>query len=1164
MHNNYEPFNSKIKYDIGKMNSLIDYQLNDYNLSLINLFNEINEYYFYTVNITNINITIKSYIKSIDNILENYKKQINTDYRIHNSYLNSMKKLYKLQIEKYKEDIGEFSNNFNFELMNMTLDLGQYISEILNKDYEDLEFPFIYENAKIFEENEEIYMEKINNIFINLKNKILNIFQDNYNTFLFNLTSQKNYVSNNFIIKLKENYTYCYNYSKYNFKEIILEDELNWERYENYTEKIKNCSNEKNINSSFCKNIEEINYVNETKFWMNCNNNNFFNFSNIIIEELDDLSKNKINYIINNISNILNEYLFDGIYLEKFFFDEFSLNVTEINNISSMNLNEFFYDFENFQDISEYLSYHITNEYINDLKEIFIQNFNDSYYDFIKDYLINEINISLYSEIIDKINMNINYISKKIIEENKYYIYLLSNTKELGFTTKEYLLNLYPYLFNKVNDTVSILLEKFLDEDLFYFYKENKNIFSDYYLNYLIDSRNNENGHLMEIFKFNQYLNDLIDDKEFNKSLQNISERLLKEEIMIKLKKETIKIIYQNINNFNDILFSLFIGMNETLEQIITLNYDDELLPIVTENKNFIKIVNNQNNRFNFEVSDSPFITFDNFTSLYLIPPLNKIKEQYNQIEDELLKMTLNIIDNFDNKYEFIKSKLDKENKIKNIEKYFNKTNNLLDNNLNLLFKDVYAIKDKLFEYTYKNGLNGKDHKKRNLNLIYTKKVKSNYNTHIINNNRLKNKSHNKIYINHSNKNKERILNSNSESGSYNLYHIQKEFKNINKSIYSFNKDILSSDFKKINNNLNIFILKVQNCLIQLERTIDLSAFKISGILTKESIIKFKEKLYYQYNLIYSFVYDYIEDITYHIINYINLLNFKTNATLISQKLNETIFYIYDELSFSINNKFDVLNYGNLGRRRLEWIWEKEDIAEEIKDKFLRLNFPISFSINLFDLLKHCGINISEYNYTIPLGESGLKINLKFEFTLIIGFEIGFEYFISNNDFHIYIDLYIEAGASISAEFGYFKDFSLERPRYSITKLNKLINITDKDWNLCKNYSKEIANSSCTDNNPSKFPEIDFLSLSLAIGVRINIASVRIGLKYEFSTKNKSNQIVIYYNIKVCCINMYFYFELKFLDLFSVKFEFGFELLCLYEKDANKTIFKNFPNLNAK
>jgi len=228
------------------------------------------------------------------------------------------------------------------------------------------------------------------------------------------------------------------------------------------------------------------------------------------------------------------------------------------------------------------------------------------------------------------------------------------------------------------------------------------------------------------------------------------------------------------------------------------------------------------------------------------------------------------------------------------------------------------------------------------------------------------------------------------------------------------------------------------------------------------------------------------------------------------------------------------------------------------------LNFPITFSINLFDYLKHCGINISEYNYTVPLDGSGFKLNFKFEFTLIIGFEIGFNYFISNQDFHIYIDLYVEIGTSISAEFGYFKDFSLERPRLPITKLNKLNKIDDKDWNLCKSYSNKTNNSSDANNTSKVYPELDFLSLSSAIGVSINIASARIGLKYEFSTMNKSNQIAFYYNIKLCCINMYIYFELKFLDLFSVKLEFGFELFCIYEKDANITAFKYIPNLNAQ
>lgn len=87
-------------------------------------------------------------------------------------------------------------------------------------------------------------------------------------------------------------------------------------------------------------------------------------------------------------------------------------------------------------------------------------------------------------------------------------------------------------------------------------------------------------------------------------------------------------------------------------------------MPIVTKNNNVIKILNNQNNRNTFEKSDNPLIIFGNFTSLYLIPPLNIIIEHYNQIEIELLGKINNIIDNI---YELIKNKLDKDNKINNI-----------------------------------------------------------------------------------------------------------------------------------------------------------------------------------------------------------------------------------------------------------------------------------------------------------------------------------------------------------------------------------------------------------------------------------------------------------------------------------------------------------------
>ena len=342
--------------------------------------------------------------------------------------------------------------------------------------------------------------------------------------------------------------------------------------------------------------------------------------------------------------------------------------------------------------------------------------------------------------------------------------------------------------------------------------------------------------------------------------------------------------------------------------------------------------------------------------------------------------------------------------------------------------------------------------------------------------------------------------------------------------------------------------------------------------MTKEKINIFKEKLYYQYNLINSFIFDYIEDITYNIINYINLINLKTN-TIISPKLNETIVSIYDELSAIINNKFDVLNYENLERRRLESIFDKDkdtgklNISGKILDNLQEWNlilFPIS--INLFDFLKQCGIDIAEKSKAFNIG-GGFKLNLKIEMTLIIGFEFWLNFYFSGKYTEIYIELYIEAGISLSAEFGYFKDFTkleLLKTINDLLKLGKDLTDVKENLNLCSRFKTKKNNTNNIDDNQKNLTNIKFLSISIAVGVDINLASIRGGIKYEYSTKENSNKIFLYYEFKTCCIKLYFYFEFKFLDLISIKLEFGFDLLCLYKHNDSYPKDKDIPTLNAQ
>ena len=102
------------------------------------------------------------------------------------------------------------------------------------------------------------------------------------------------------------------------------------------------------------------------------------------------------------------------------------------------------------------------------------------------------------------------------------------------------------------------------------------------------------------------------------------------------------------------------------------------------------------------------------------------------------------------------------------------------------------------------------------------------------------------------------------------------------------------------------------------------------------------------------------------------------------------------------------------------------------------------------------------------------------------------------------------------------------------------------------------------NNDQKELSDINFISISFSIGVSIDIASIRVELKFIFSTKEKNNQIFFYSEFKFLCIKLYIYFEFKFLDLFPIKFEFGFNLFCLYEEDKNHALYKNTARLNAQ
>lgn len=207
----------------------------------------------------------------------------------------------------------------------------------------------------------------------------------------------------------------------------------------------------------------------------------------------------------------------------------------------------------------------------------------------------------------------------------------------------------------------------------------------------------------------------------------------------------------------------------------------------------------------------------------------------------------------------------------------------------------------------------------------------------------------------YNNKNKKRNLKN--ENQAFNFDQIIKEFNKLNKTINSFSRSIISLDYKRISYNFNIFVLKIQKYLSNLERTIDLSVSRYSSFLTEDNLCKLKNKIYYQYNLINLYIINYLKDIKNNIEkNIINFINLESNFVHFSNILNKTITNNYNELSSIINSKYKVLNYDDI-KRRLEMIWEEKNVSSEIKNITEEWKFsPFSFSINIIDLMKKCGL----------------------------------------------------------------------------------------------------------------------------------------------------------------------------------------------------------------
>ena len=695
-------FENHIIYKNEEIINKVSLLLNQFNKTLFSQIYLNGNYHIYNLNETYFKLMYLYYFSLINDTFKKYKRKINSlniDYNFYNIIKKRFKKYMKKKKEYYKEIINNYSKKFNFVLFDNNFFTGENLGNSIQNEINDYEFTKVYDYVEILIRYEKIYKNKIMNIINILESKTIEKFDNIYNYLFFNFNnSTSKFINIYYVQELKKNYTLCkkyenydiYNYTieyiNYIFDNCSINDEIIINSKENFSlnKKIDYIRDNKcidfdfNINESFHKNMIEF---------IDCFDNNFYNFSTFNFNNFDKIHKEDL---LNNIKEIIEEirdYYIDYNYLYEFF--EKNYELAPFKKINFNEVEKFFQDIEN----KIYFANKMYNdEIINHISNSLIFYFNSSYTDLFNNFIINELIDNITIIINNKIHIQIDYILKKTEDEFNYYLLILNNTEEIGENSKNKLINLYENINKKINETLFYLIENNIYFYLDLFYKENKNNFINNFINYYL---NESNQYSINLNKYSNLIKEIVVDKEFNKTIDKISKNLIYNIILNKLKIVINDSIYNKAKILIDKLAILKKNIENNLNYIKTQELPKNMIIINDLILNFTDIVNNQNNVYLFKISSKPIDLLFEFIHNNLKPPLLLIKNEYNKIEENFLNEIIKIIDDFPDYYSIIKDGFDFETKINNIITYFEITNKIFMEYINILNKDLESYINK-------------------------------------------------------------------------------------------------------------------------------------------------------------------------------------------------------------------------------------------------------------------------------------------------------------------------------------------------------------------------------------------------------------------------------------------------------------------------------------
>ena len=935
---NDDDYNNNISYFYNDIFNFINLQIKDFNETLLRQLSLKDNYEYYNINETYFKEMHLYFYEKIHNIFIDYKNFI---YNLNKSYIfhNSLKKIFRnLQSDKrefFKKIVNNFSKNYDFNLLNMTYDLGENLIIFMQKEYYDFEFGVIYDYVELFENYTNSYVSGIIPKIIEIEKFSLEKIDKIYNEFYLKFSSNTSeYITNEYFNILKYNQTMCLEYSYDLLNRNKNKNETQFEKYNNFIQlinktfincydikenfvikdeitikdKIEYIKNRSNICFNKLNNLKKDNIsdFNGSLELLNCYNNKFYNFNVFFFDNFDNNYKNELENIINRINIKIRSNYIEDMFLNNYLEKNFKLEPYQKNDI----LNDISYNFDGIEGIINYINYMKNDEYKDYLYNLLINSFNCSYINLINDFILKDIIDNIKFLFINEFELYFDYINKNIIDEFYYYTLILNNTEEMGYSSKRAFIDLYNNINRKLNDSFYY----FINEDLYFylhiFQKDLITILRNNFINYYIYDLNEYN---LSIFKLTEFYEEIILDKNFNKTIDSISKELIDDIIIQTIKKLIDDSLYSKVQNISNISLTFKHNIKKILDQKKTKELPQDMNIINELINNYSKVVNSQNNHYLFHISDNPFNKLSIFIFDYIQPPLKLIKDQYNEIEKKLLDKIFNITSTFPDYYSIIKDKLNLEFIYGNISSFFEIVKNEFYEYAEILTEDFNSYLNKLIHYTLINGL-----------ITYDKPCKYSlcqihFNSSIENerrrteNDETNNKSFKRIDLN------------------INKTKIKNFLLNINDTINDFIDLYLGKDYKNMNITGNKFLMKENNLYLQLlKRSIDMTAIKFSTILTLDNYNKFEENIYEKYNNISFYINNNSDIISLSKNELVNLL--KDSSIFIGLSFNLSFINIkgqYKVLSELIQNKMKYLSEEDLKKYKLRLLNEKTDDEED-------------------------------------------------------------------------------------------------------------------------------------------------------------------------------------------------------------------------------------------